>query len=458
MTMMAEAHFKSGAELQSQGRLDEAAACYHRALECDPGYVAAHCNLAVVLKLQGRLDEAVARFERAVELQPGYAQLHYNLGNTYTLLDQLGLAEAAYRRALVLAPTSADTHNNLANVLQVQGRFREARHHFDAALAAQPDLAEAHRNRALLRLLEGDYAEGWPEYEWRWRVPSGERPSLGLPRWQGQPLAGRTLLMWGEQGLGDVIQMVRYAPLVQERWGARVVVQCQPRLHPLLAAARGIEGLVAHDTRPEGCDFFAPMFSLPEICGTRVATIPAVVPYLFAEPARIARWRDALAGPDFKVGIAWQGNPGVAGDHFRSVPLEHFARLADCPGVRLFSLQKGPGREQLPALGPAVPIVDLADSLDEDGGAFADTAAAMRNLDLVVTSDTAIAHLAGALGVRAWVALQIAPNWRWLLDRDDSPWYPTLRLFRQTRAGDWAAVFERIAVELRALSSRSPVG
>jgi hypothetical protein len=277
------------------------------------------------------------------------------------------------------------------------------------------------------------------------------------PRWLGETRPGATLLLVAEQGLGDTIQFVRYAPLVKARSGARIVLHCVADLHELLANAAGIDRLTSGPTADQKCDYYAPLLGLPNIFGTTLDSVPASVPYLSASPQRVAEWKarfDAAFPDRFKVGIAWQGNPAYPSDAGRSIPLSHFASLAACPGVQLVSLQKDFGREQLARLGGRSGIVDLGATLDQQCGAFIDTSAAMANLDLVITSDTAIAHLAGALGKPVWVALTLVPDWRWMLARAGSPWYPTMRLFRQSARGNWKEVFERIGRELTALSGQ----
>jgi hypothetical protein len=273
-------------------------------------------------------------------------------------------------------------------------------------------------------------------------------PQFPTPPWDGSPLDGRTILVHAEQGLGDTMQFLRYVPLVRRR-GGRVILVCQPPLMRLLSRVPGIERLVAWGEPLPEYDVQVPLMSLPGLFGTTLETVPAEVPYLDAEPALVEAWRHRLGSyAGFQVGIVWQGNPRFRFDRLRSIPLAQFAPLARVPGVHLLSLQKGPGRDQLAALPGSFPVTDLGHQLDETTGAFLDTAAVMKNLDLVITSDTVAAHLAGALGVPVWVALHDVPDWRWLLDREDSPWYPTMRLFRQTRPGQWEEVFERIAAAL----------
>jgi hypothetical protein len=320
----------------------------------------------------------------------------------------------------------------------------EAQAQCSQALAIEPEHADARFSQAYLLLLTGRLAQGWREYEWRFRRKGRGEGTLSRPRWDGAPLEGRTVLLRAEQGLGDTIQFVRYAALVNER-GGKVVVQCQPQLASLLATCPGVDRVVAvGDPLPE-FDVHIPLMSLPLVFGTTLESIPVKTPYLWPDEAALARWKDELGGERaLKVGIAWQGSPSQLFDRARSIPLAQFADLAGLDGVQLYSLQLGPGREQLATWNVTRPIVDLGDRL----GDFNNTAAIMRNLDLVVTCDSSPAHLAGALGVPVWVALPLARDWRWLLDRSDSPWYPTMRLFRQAAPGQWNRVFQGIQESL----------
>jgi len=446
----AETHVNLAQAYIALKRFDEAAASAQRAIALRPAFAEAHLNLASALSRLSRLDEAEAALHEALRLKPGLVESYINLGIVHGQRCDWPRAVAAYRQALALRPTDADAHYNIGIALLKQGDPQAAVGEFDAAIALRADYAEAHHNKAAALLIQGEFDHGLAEYEWRFRSRDFPHLRLRWPVWHGEPLAGRTIVLVAEQGLGDTIQFVRYAPLVA-RLGARVVVQCSAALQPLLAGLESVERWIDAKTECEA-DFCVPMLSLPHRLGTTLETIPRDVPYISADPARVERWRPRLIGQNaiFRVGIVWQGNPRAPEDAQRSIPLEHYAPLTHVDGVKLFSLQKGPGAEQLTELPERESIVQFGEALDAEGGAFLDTAAIMRQLDLVITSDTAAAHLAGALGVPTWVALPAVPDWRWLLGREDSPWYPTMRLFRQQVAGDWAEVFERIAAHLQA--------
>jgi tetratricopeptide (TPR) repeat protein len=439
----AEAQLNLGNASMAQGKLDEAVAAYRRALELRPDFVEAHNNLGNLLKEQGKLDQAAACYRRALELKPDFVEAHNNHANLLKEQGDLDEAVACYRRVLELKPDFAEAHNNLGVALKGQRKLDQALACYRRALELKPDFADAGWNHAFLSLLGGDFQRGWAEYHWLWKTEPFARREFSQALWDGQPLDGRTILLHAEHGLGDAIQFIRYAPLVKQR-GGTVIVQCPKLLLSLLTGCAGIERLVGRADPLPAFDVQAPLESLPAIFRTALEDIPAAVPYLFAEPDRVQRWRRELGGGGFKIGIAWQGNRRFRSDRDRSIPLSCFEPLASLPGARLFSLQKGAAVEQLHDLAGRFPVTELSSRLDD----FTDTAAVMMNLDLVVTSDTVIAHLAGALGVPVWVALSLVPDWRWLLDRSDSPWYPTMRLFRQDRRGDWQGAFRRIEVAL----------
>jgi Flp pilus assembly protein TadD len=443
-----EAHYNLANTLGELGRRDEAAACYREALRLRPNYPEALNNLGLALTEAGRPGEAAVLLRQAVRLRPAFPEGHNNLGLALADLGRFDAAIQHYEQVLGLKPEYADAHANLAGCYMNQGRLEEAIACYDLALRLQPDSASAHWNRALALLLAGDYERGWMEYEWRWQRKATQRRFFSQPLWDGTSLEGRTILLWCEQGLGDAIQFVRYVPLVKKH-GGRVVLACPDILARLFSTVSGVDQLVAEGGVLPPFDVQAPLMSLPAILHTTLATVPADVPYLAADPERVARWRSRLEAVDgFKVGIAWQGNLLHKWDRHRSIPLSCFAPLADVPGVRLVSLQKGPGAEQVQALAGRLPVMDYSADLDM-AGAFVDTAAILRCLDLVITTDTAIAHLAGALGAPVWLALSTVVDWRWLLGREDTLWYPSMRLFRQRTLGDWQSVFKRMARQVR---------
>jgi tetratricopeptide (TPR) repeat protein len=434
-----------GALAHQQGRHAEAWHYLRHAIRVDATQAHFHNNLASTCKELGRLDEARAECYRALSLNPRYASPNNNLGNIWYALGLLDEARGSYTQAVRLDPTYGVAHNNLGRVAYAQGRLKEAEACYHRALELQPDLAGARCNLGMLHLVQGDFARGWQEYEARWQSFC-VLPPMPVPPWDGSDPAGRTLLLYAEQGLGDGIQFSRYAALVQ-RLGARVVLAAPPELHELLATCPGVERVTSIPPAPVGpCDAYVPSLSLPRLLGTTLDTVPANIPYLFPPGERVAFWKQELSAlSGFKVGICWAGNPVNPADRQRSTTLARLEPLTRVPGVCLLSLQKGPGSDQLKALAGEWKLTDLGSRLTT----WTDTAALLPALDLVITVDTGVAHLAGALGVPAWVALPRGPDFRWLLDRADSPWYPSLRLFRQEKAGDWEPVFDRIAASLQ---------
>jgi tetratricopeptide (TPR) repeat protein len=484
----ADAHHHLGNLLWEQGKLAEAASCFRQALSYNPNFAAAHNNLAGVLLEQDQVVEAKACLEEALRLDPHFADAHQNLGTVLSEQGHLPEAAAAYRQALGLNPRYAEAHSNLSNVLRQLGMRDEAMAHVQEALRLKPDFADAlnnlgniladqrkmveaeaayrqalranpqhawiHHNLGAHLLLMGKFEEGWPEYEWRLKTRKFALRPFAQPLWDGSPLDGKTILLHAEQGLGDTAQFIRYAPLVKER-GGQVVVECPAALTQLLARSPGIDRLVSAGSPLPPFEVQAPLLSLPGIFRTSVATIPANVPYVFADPPLTESWHRQLgAAPGFKVGIAWRGSSRHKRDRERSFSLETMAPLAAVAGVHLFSLQVGAGREELAALAGRLGVTDLGRHFDP--ASFADVAAVISSLDLVITVDSALAHVAGALGAPVWVALPFSPDWRWQLEREDSPWYPTMRLFRQHNPGNWPEVFERLAGELRHITRPHP--
>jgi tetratricopeptide (TPR) repeat protein len=450
-----EALVNLGFALGEQERLDDARGCYEQALKIDPTVAEVHHNLGNVLREQGRHDEALARYDEALRLRPDYAKAHVNKGVALIARCAIDQAVACFRRGVELQPDFAEAHNSLGTALSAQGDLDGALRAYEHALRLKPDYPDAVWNRSLVWLLRGDYERGWRDYEGRWRCRRPfPLPAFRQPRWDGAPLEGRTILLYAEQGLGDTLHFIRYAPLVKAR-GGRVVVQCQGALRPLLSRTPGIDQLAAWGEAAPPFDVWVPLMSLPHLLGTTLETVPADIPYLFADPERVAHWRRELAPlPGCRVGIVWQGSVRHPWDRHRSIPLALFEPLAAVPDVRLASLQKGPGSEQLEALAGRFPVVRLGDLVDQAAGPFVDTAAILQNLDLLIAVDTAVAHLAGGLGVPVWLAVHFTPDWRWGLGRADNPWYPTARLFRQSAPADWAPVLARMAEELRPFAAR----
>ncbi|MGH7138229.1 MAG: tetratricopeptide repeat protein [Pirellulales bacterium] len=466
-----EALVNLGFALGEQQKLVEAEGCYRKALAIKPDVPEIHQNLGNVLRDRGELGEAVACYHEALALRPDYSKAHVNLGVALIALGESEQAITHLKRGVELQPDFAEAFNSLGAAVSVLRKFDEAHAHYAHAIELMPDYADAQWNRSLLWLLQGDFERGWPAYEWRWRCPRTlPKPSYSEPVWDGSPLDGRSILLYGEQGLGDTLHFVRYARIVKA-FGGRVIVQCQRSLLPLLARCPGIDQLVAQGKTPPTFDVQAALMSLPLILGTRGDNIPGDVPYLSADPALAEHWRWQLAPlREFRVGIAWQGNTRHPWDRHRSTQLEHFAPLSRVPGVRLISLQKEEvqSRTEQPGVVAASPdgaagfscvpfeMVSFGSLLDKTAGPFMDTASIIGNLDLVVAVDTSVAHLAGALAAPTWLALNYSADWRWMLDRDDSPWYPSMRLFRQQRPGEWCGVFRQMAEALEKLVARSP--
>ncbi len=475
-----------GNVLQQKGDLAGAVVQYRKALELRPQFVEALSNLGAVLKDQHQLEEAVTCLEQAIAINPNIAEIHNNLGNVYQDQKRVEAAIAHYRQALALKPEMVEVRSNLGNMLQYVGEFAEAFEHFSVAIAAQPDFAgaynnlgiayrnagqveaafaeyeraielkpdfvEAHWNKALNYLLLGDFERGFAGYEWRfkWSRFLSQNPARTYtqPRWDGSDFQGKTLLLYAEQGMGDTLQFVRYLPLVKAK-GGRIVLECHPPLHALFQQFTDVDQLIPLGAVfSSGFDVHAPLMSLPHILGTTLDTIPATVPYL-RSPKQLDRQDFAnladLSNPNsFKVGLVWDGNPQNPYNRLRTVPLADLLPLAELPGITLYSLQKEPQPADLSLLQAHPEIVDCRSHLTD----FTDTAALIDQLDLVISIDTAVTHLAGAMGKPTWLLLPLAPDWRWLCDRADSPWYPTMRLFRQLAFGDWRSVVGAVRREL----------
>lgn len=502
----AQAHNNLGIALKSSGETRQAIAAYRQAIICDPSLVEAHNNLGNALVESGFLDESIVSLRRAIELRPAYAEAYYNLSLAFNEKNQLDQAISACRQAIALKPNFAAAYgnlgvmlmeckqideaivaylratelnpefaegfNNLGTLLMEKGRvveaialFRQAiairpdfllaYHNLSSALIAEekfkegyaaaehatqrPDYGEPHINLATIHLIRGDFARGWEEYEWRWKCAETPQPNFSQPQWIGEPLEGRTILLFCEQGFGDTMQFSRYWLMVAQR-GGNIILQCQPALKRLLQISYPQITVVSQSDPLPAFDLYCPMLSLPSVFKTDLTNIPANVPHLHPDLQQFAVWRDRLKkfANKLKVGLAWRGNPNNKNDRNRSLALSWHAPLAQIPGVQFISLQKGSAAGEIET--SPLAMVDWTNDLND----FADTAALVANLDLVISSDTAVAHLAGAMGKPVWVLLTHFPDWRWLLHRSDSPWYPTMRLFRQPTRGDWGNVIQSI--------------
>jgi len=442
----AEAHNNLGLAYQASGRPDAAIDSLERALALWPDYAEAHNNLGSVFAAKGLYGPAISRYRHALNLKTDFAEAHNNLGTALLAQGDIRESIASYERALACRPGYADALNNLGNALQTAGRLDEAIRHYEQALALKADLADAWWNLAYALLLKGDYAAGWPLYEWRWKAIGKHGPlrDFTQPLWLGEsPLAGRTILLHHEQGLGDTIQMLRYVPLLADR-GARVVIEVPPALAEIAARVPGTAAVVTQGKPLPGFDTHCPCMSLPLAFNTTLQTVPATVPYLSVPAATRDAWGTRLGNrPHRRVGLAWSGSITHSNDRHRSLSLPQLLPLLDAR-AEFHSLQKEYRPDDMTALAGESRLRDHATDL----GDLADTAGLIEQLDLVIAVDTAVAHLAGALGKPVWLLLPFAPDYRWLLDRADTPWYPTMRLFRQPTFGDWDAVVRRVSAAL----------
>lgn len=447
-----DAHLNYGNVLKKAGRAEDALAAFGRALERKPDYAPALAARAELLNNQGnrlrdagQFAQALACYQSALADAPGYPDALNNRAVALWSMGRFDEALAGFDAALAVKPDYVEAHYNRGNVLRDMLRLDEAMESFDRAIACDPNFVPAYSNKGLCALLRGDFAQGLPLYEWRKRLnPPVEARRYRQPLWTGtEDVRGRTLFLYIEQGLGDTIQFYRFIGPLLER-GAQITLSVQDGLVRLLQNATPSVTLMDSRTVPASFDYHIPLMSLPLALGLTVDSIPTNRPYLRAEPERIARWRARIGETGFKIGISWQGGRG--GTATRAFPLACFEGLSRLNGVRLISLQKGFGCEQL----DGVPWVErLGETLDAGSDSLLDSAAVMHNLDLVITLDSALAHLAGALGRPVWVALKRVPDWRWFLGRSDSPWYPGMRLFRQKVEGDWTSVFAEMEEQVQ---------
>ena len=422
-------HYALGCVLGAAGDRHGAEESYRRTLALDPSNQGAHVNLGCMLQAQGELALETGTAPRELATQ---------------VLDE---AISHFRAAADIAPERPDAWINLGYAMARSRALDEALTYYGRALGLDPNLADARFARSIVLLTQGKFLEGWEDYEWRWQASKYPKPVFAPPEWDGSPLAGKTVLLYTEQGLGDAIQFVRYAPLLAAR-GARVIVRCPAALKRLCETVPGVAEVRTPEHTAEDFDVHCALLSLPRILRTTAEGIPGSTPYLSADPARVRKWAAHLGRSGItRVGLAWAGSAAYPYDSSRTLPLAAMAPLAEIPGAALYSLQKGGAEEQIAQVPFGDRIVNLAPDFD-------DTAAAIANLDLVISVDTSIAHLAGALGRPVWLLLSYVPNWRWGLEGERTPWYPSMRLYRQSRRGDWSAVLFRVAQDLQKLCAQ----
>lgn len=457
-----KAYYQLGLALDKSKRKDEAEQMYRKAHELDPNYFDVLPALAGLVRDGDRFKEAIEYYHRAAKLRPREIQVLLDLANALNIDNQTEEALEWYLKMLEIIPDNPSILYNIAYTYKKLNRLEDAMPYYQRVLTIQPNHAEAHFSYGLALLLTGNrnahnWAEGWKQYEWRWKRDSQQMRHYTQPMWDGSDLHGKTIFLWAEQGLGDTFEFIRYAKIAKELGARKVIVAVQK---PLLDIARQlpyIDQLIWTQDSPPYFDVHAPMLSMPYLTKTGLHNTPAEIPYLHADQNLVDEWKEILKqDTNFKIGICWQGNPNYSTQFLRqavaakSMTVTQFLPIIELRGVTVYSLQKMTGTDQLKELPEDAPLVLFGDDFDTHTGRFMDTAAVIKNLDLVVTIDTSISHLAAGLGVPTWNLLPNPPDWRWMLDCDDTPWFPNMRLFRQPNPGDWESVINSVVKELKA--------
>lgn len=456
----AEIYVKRGIQFDDEKKHAQAIQALLRAIELDSQCFEAHYRLGKIYRHLDNFDDSIKHFQRAHDIQPDHIGGLLELANTLNTVNRPHPCVALYKRVLELNPASLAARYNLGYTVKKLGYVKEAIEIYNDVLEKNPTYPHAHFSRALANLTLGNFEEGWKEYEWRWQAYDDKPRELNNPVWDGSPLAGKRIFVYAEQGLGDTFQFMRYLKVLKEQ-GAYVIFQTQKPLKTILSRCSFIDKLITVDDPLPLFDCHAALLSLPMLCKTTLQTVPQGIPYIQADPKLIDEWRFKLShDKNFKIGICWQGNAQYRTQFLRqavaakSMNVNNFAPISKIPGVSLYSLQKISGTDQLNNLQDGMIIKDCGPELDEAHGRFMDTAAIMHSLDLIISVDTGTCHLAAAMGLPVWVPLPFPADWRWMLERTDTPWYPTMRLFRQTKPGDWKTVMESIANEVRELMKK----
>jgi FKBP-type peptidyl-prolyl cis-trans isomerase 2 len=441
-TNLSEEYYKKAVSFHNKGLIEEAIFFYQKTIELNRNHANAYFNLGVALQQNDLIDRAIICYEKATGLNQDFVEAHHNLGVAYNVNGLFDKAALCFQKVLQLQPDHPGACYNLGNTLVAQSQFEDALHYYRRAIEIIPEFADAHFAIALINLRSGKFEEGWTGFEWRWKLKDVViQRSFSEPRWEGSDITGKTILLYAEQGLGDTIQFIRYAPLLALK-GAKVIFESQEELVSLLRNVEGIQMVYHQGKTLPSFDLHCSLLSLPLIFKTTSISIPDNIPYITADPDLVKKWYDKLAGNNsqLKIGIIWAGDPRPKYGHIRSCPLENFAPLAEMDNICFYSLQKGGPSRQVFAPPAGMKIIDYSVELTD----FSETAALIENLDLIISVDTAVAHLSGALGKPVWLLLPFVSDWRWMLNRKDSPWYPTMKLFRQEKTGDWKPVIKNI--------------
>jgi tetratricopeptide (TPR) repeat protein len=439
-------HYNLGSAYHKTGQLEKAITFYERTIQLNPS-PSAYNNLGSALLEKGQIDEGIICYKKALQIDPNYANAYCNMGVAFREKRQIDEVIISFYKTIRLNPNHADAYSNLGSILSNKRQLDESIKNYQAALRLNPNHAEAHYGLSLVLLSLGNFIEGLKEHEWRWKSKDFicQYRNFSQPFLDISVIEGRTIFLYAEQGLGDNIQFIRYAPLIAQR-GGNVILECSKELKSLLQNITSISKVITYGEQLPEFDMYCPLLSLPFVFNTRVETIPAKIPYITADTELVRKWGKKLHDDNslFKIGLVWAGNPKHKNNYDRSCSLEVFRPLTQCENISFYSLQKGEAGKQAKNSFEGMNFIDYMDEVHD----FADTAALIENLDLIVSVDTAVAHLAGALGKQVWTLLPFAPDWRWMLNREDSPWYPTMRLFRQPSPGDWKSVIDKIKDEL----------
>lgn len=459
----ARAHYQHGRILEYKNKKLEALQEYYQAHRLDPNYFEGIVSLAQLLSDQNNFKEACIYFKKALTLKPNTLTIMLALANTLNTDNQTEEALAWYFKILDLIPNNPSILYNIAYTYKKLNRLVDAMPYYEKTLSLQPDHIEAHFSYSLALLLTGNenyqnWQKGWKEYEWRWKRDLSQKlRTYTQPIWDGSDLYNKILFLWAEQGLGDTFQFIRYAKIAKDMGARKVIVAVQKPLLAIMAELPYIDQLIALDEQPPYFDYHAPLLSMPYLTKATLDNVPAEIPYLYINDYLVEKWKHILSDDhNFKIGICWQGNPNYSTQFLRmavaakSMPITDFLPIMHLPGVTVYSLQKTTGTDQLNKLPTDTPFIIFDEEFDKKEGRFKDTAALIRNLDLVITIDTSICHLAAGLGIPTWNLLPNPPDWRWMLNCDNTPWFGNMRLFRQPKPGDWKSVIENVVKELKA--------